>query len=172
MSNSHCCWCSPGSQKDAWPFWIIAWDQYVELEWISELGQNPTFLLLETHYSPFIAVAMWAEGHTLAMFSAPWEPVHFPCSCITERRSVFLKPDGQSDLFRVNQQVFMSWLPDSESWMRDSGEQAKRRTDVKGKGCWAVRGDDEFIFPSSNNWASSEDEHKTCWWCCCCLPSI
>lgn len=130
------------------------------------------FILLETHYSPFIAVAIWAEGHTLAMFSALPGTCPLPVSHPAPEKCIPPAWWIVSSL-QLTRRSLWADCQIKVGWMKGSKVSRPREEDRcgRGKGCWAVRGDDEFIFPSSNHWASSEDQAPDLEWTLL-LPAI
>lgn len=175
MSNSHCCWCSPGSQKDAWPFWIIAWDQYVELEWISELGQNPTLPPPGNTLFPVHSCGNVSRGpHTGYVFSTArnLSTSHVPSCTRKVYSSSLMDRVISSELTRRSLWADCQIRVGPE-WGTAEWAGQKRRTDVKGERDaeqW-----EEMMNLSSHPLTTEHllrTRHKTCSGHCCCLPSI
>ena len=133
-----------------------------------QLGQNPTLHPPGNTLFPVHSCSTLSRGpHTGRVFSIArnLSTFHVP-SCTGKVFSSSLMDSVISSELAHRSLWADCQIKVGPEWRTAEWADQERRTDVegeedgcgRGKGCWAERGDDEFIFPSSNHWASSEDQ--------------
>ena len=132
------------------------------------------FILLETHYSPFIAVAIWAEGHTLAMFSALPGTCPRPVSHPAPEKCI---PPAWWTVWSLQLTRRSLWadcqIKVGPEWGAAKWAGQERRIDVEGERDAEQWG--EMMNLSSHPLTTEHllrTRHQICSGHCCCLPSI